>query len=132
MTIMLDTHAFLWSVFSPGHLSLPARKAITNANDSVCVSAVSFWEISLKTALGKMELHGVQPDDLPDVAGRMGFEVLPLDAGDAASFHALPRQAHRDPFDRMLVHQAIRRHWQLVSCDTALDVYAPLGLKRLW
>ena len=89
-------------------------------------------EISLKFGLGKIELEGTAPEDLPDVARRMGCDVLALDAEDAASFHKLPRTAHRDPFDRMLVYQAIRRHKRLISHDAALGIYAPQGLELLW
>ncbi len=132
MNLLLDTHAFLWAAFTPRRLSRKAREAIMDPDNEVLVSVVSFWEISLKFGLGKIELEGTAPEDLPDVARRMGCDVLALDAEDAASFHKLPRTAHRDPFDRMLVYQAIRRHKRLISHDAALGIYAPQGLELLW
>jgi PIN domain nuclease of toxin-antitoxin system len=132
MNCLLDTHAFLWAAFIPRKLSVRAHKALIDPENEVFVSVVSFWEISLKFSLGKIEMAGVAPEDLPDVARRMGCELLELDSEDAASFHKLSRAAHKDPFDRMLVYQAIRRHKRLISCDAALAVYAPQGLELLW
>ena len=132
MNYLLDTHAFLWAAFSPRKLSRRAREAIVDPDNEILVSVVTFWEISLKFGLGKIELEGIAPEDLPDVARRMGCEVLDLDAEDAASFHKLPRAGHKDPFARMLVYQAIRRHKRLISRDAALAVYAPQGLELLW
>ncbi|MBI3987475.1 MAG: type II toxin-antitoxin system VapC family toxin [Lentisphaerae bacterium] len=129
---ILDTHSFLWSVFTPRRLSLKASQAIVNSENEIVVSLVSFWEIALKYALGKIELTGIAPDDLPGLAQRMGFDLLALDAADAASFHRLPRLGHNDPFDRMLVHQAVRRHATLISCDSFMSVYAKHGLTLLW
>jgi PIN domain nuclease of toxin-antitoxin system len=127
MNYLLDTHTFLWAAFSPRKLSRRAREAIVDPDNEILVSVVTFWEISLKFGLGKIELEGIAPEDLPDVARRMGCEVLEL-----ASFHKLPRAGHKDPFDRMLVYQAIRRHKRLISRDAALAVYAPQGLELLW
>ena len=132
MNYLLDTHTFLWAAFDPSHLSRSANLAITDYENTIAVSVVSFWEISLKFALGKLELKGVSPDDLPDTASRMGFDLLELHAEDAASFHALPRGNHKDPFDRMLVYQAIRQHKTLISSDADLTQYIPNGLKVLW
>lgn len=132
MNCLLDTHAFLWAAFSPRRLSRKAHAVIIDPDNAIFVSVVSFWEISLKFGLGKIKLTGIAPEDLPDVARRMRCELLELDSEDAASFHKLSRAAHKDPFDRMLVYQAIRRQKRLISCDTALAVYAPQGLELLW
>lgn len=132
MNCLLDTHTFLWAAFEPGRLSQKARESMEDTDNTVFVSVVSFWEVSLKFALGKIELKGVSPDDLPETAARMGFDVLDLAAEDAASFHLIPRGKHKDPFDRMLVHQAIRRQKTLVTADPDLSQYQPLGLKLLW
>ena len=132
MNYLLDTHVFLWAAFAPRKLSRRAREAILEPDNEVFVSVVSFWEISLKFGLGKIEMTGAAPEDLPDVARRMGCELLGLESEDAASFHKLSRAAHKDSFDRMLVYQAIRRHKRLISCDAALAVYAPQGLELLW
>jgi PIN domain nuclease of toxin-antitoxin system len=96
------------------------------------VSAVTFWELSLKHALGKLELTGVTPAEFPRLAEEMQFAVLPLDGATAATLHLLPAAGHRDPFDRLLVWQAIRSQLTLISKDSALDGYAPSGLQRFW
>lgn len=75
---------------------------------------------------------GVIPGDFPRLAERRRFDVLPLDGETAATFHELPGAAHRDPFDRLLVSQAIRLKLTLISGDRALDVYRGAGLRRFW
>lgn len=132
MSCLLDTHAFLWAAFAPAKLSRKARATIADGSVGVWLSPVSLWEISLKFALGKLELKGCVPEDLVAVAADMGLAVLPADALEMASFHRLPRLPHKDPFDRMLVWQAIRRDLTLISKDGALPDYRALGLKTLW
>lgn len=132
MNCLLDTHVFLWAAFEPRKLGHRARAAILDPDNDIYLSAVSFWEISLKFALGNIELEGVSPEDLPDSAKRMGFKPLPLEADEAAAFHRLPRHEHKDPFDRMLAHQAIHRHLVLISADPSLAQYTIQGLRLLW
>ena len=132
MSHLLASHAFLWCAVRPAGLSARVRELLTRPETRCAVSAVSFWELSLKHALGKLDLTGVTPDDFPRLAGRMRFDVLPLDGETAASFHELPGAAHRDPFDRLLVWQAIRSNLTLISGDSALDVYRAAGLQRFW
>jgi PIN domain nuclease of toxin-antitoxin system len=132
VSFLLDTHAFLWAVFAPEKLSRKARGTIADGSVEVWLSPVSLWEISLKFALGKLELQGCAPEDLVAVAAEMGLGLLPADALEMASFHRLPRLSHKDPFDRMLVWQAIRRDLTLISKDGALPDYQAMGLKTLW
>ncbi|MDR2214585.1 MAG: type II toxin-antitoxin system VapC family toxin [Nevskiaceae bacterium] len=132
MNCLLDTHAFLWAVFSADKLSAQVRKVIRSPENRVCVSAVSFWEISLKYAIGKIGLEKCQPEDLPDVAAGMDIEILPLTAQEAATFHRLPRREHKDPFDRMIIWQAVQRSLVLVSKDGGFAGYEELGLQTLW
>jgi PIN domain nuclease of toxin-antitoxin system len=133
MKCLLDTHAFLWALISPEKLSEPVRTAISSADNPVFVSAISFWEIALKHRLGKLHLQGVTPDALPDAALLQGFELLPLEARLAAGFSALPDiPKHRDPFDRMLIWQAVSMGYTVVSCDRKIETDALPGLKVLW
>jgi PIN domain nuclease of toxin-antitoxin system len=132
MRCLLDTHAFLWVAFAPAQLSPRARAAIQDANHLIGVSAVTFWEISLKFSLGKLELENIQPDALPGVAEQMDITIEPLVAEDAATYHRLPRCPHRDPFDRMIIWQSLRRHWTLISADRGMEFYRALGLDLLW
>jgi PIN domain nuclease of toxin-antitoxin system len=132
MTLLLDTHAFIWAALEPSSLSAAARQSIIGPANEVMVSSVSFWEISLKYSIGKLDLKGVLPEGLPDSARQMGFTVTPLSELEAAAFHRLPRELHRDPFARMLAWQAICHGWVLVSRDASLQVYREHGLRLLW
>lgn len=133
MKLLLDTHALLWSIIEPDKLSMEARVAIADPSSQVIVSAVSFWEISIKTALGKLSLDGVTPEQLVEVAQQQGFELLALDPRLAASFSRLPIDPqHRDPFDRMLVWQAISLGYTLVSRDRKISTSPHIGLRTLW
>jgi PIN domain nuclease of toxin-antitoxin system len=132
MKLLLDTHSFLWALFAPDKLSKKARSAILSPENDVFVSVVTFWEISLKYALGKIEIKGLLPQDLPGAAREAFFEILRLEPEDAASFHTLPRHAHKDPFDRLIIWQAIQRSCFLVSADRLFILYRDSGLKLLW
>ncbi|MBL0225418.1 MAG: type II toxin-antitoxin system VapC family toxin [Geobacteraceae bacterium] len=132
MSCLLDTHALLWSLFDPSRLGCKAAENIRNPDVTIFVSVVSFWEISLKYSTGKLELSNVTPDDFPAIVRQSGLEILPIDDADAATFHHLPRMEHKDPFDRLIIWQAISRKLQLISQDRAFVDYQKLGLKILW
>jgi PIN domain nuclease of toxin-antitoxin system len=132
MNLLLDTHGFLWALFAPEKLSRRAFRAIASPDNDVAVSVATFWEISLKYALGKLELTGVEPEELPDFADQMNLETVPISAGEAASFHKLPRLLHKDPFDRIIIWQAIQRKMTLISKDRDFSGYRRFGLKTLW
>ena len=125
---LLDTHAFLWWMADSQRLSGTARSLIAdNANDIV-VSAASAWEIATKFRIGK--LPGGEAVAL-DVAGHIagqGFEGLPVGVSDAERAGRLPGP-HRDPFDRMIIAQALSRGLGVISIDAAFD---PYGVTRLW
>jgi PIN domain nuclease of toxin-antitoxin system len=132
MNCLLDTHTFLWAAFSPNKLSTKARNEIRSAENQVCISTVSFWEISLKYTLGKIELSNCTPADMPDIATQMGIEIIQLGALETASFYQLPKVAHKDPFDRMIIWQAIQQQRMLISKDANFSEYRQFGLKVLW
>jgi len=129
---LLDTHAFIWSVFEPEKLGKRARLVLADADTRIIVSSVTFWEIALKASVGKLTLTDCTPEELPNVAEIMGFERLALEAEEAAAFHRLPKHTHKDPFDRMLIWQAIHRKLTLISKDGEFPAYGSLGLKTLW
>ncbi len=133
MTYLLDTHVLLWAIGRSTRLSALAREIVADSRNRVLVSTVSLWEASLKYGLGKLKLDPLVPDDVPDHCRRLGFEIVPLAAADAASYHVLPRvDTHRDPFDRMLVHQCIRGNLILVSRDGRMKSYQSRGLRHVW
>ena len=132
MNILLDTHVFLWSLFTTDKLSKAVIREVKSPNNDVAVSVVTFWEISLKYALGKLELIGVNPEELPDFATQMNLEILPITAAEASTFHKLPRLSHKDPFDRIIIWQAIQRKMTLVSKDRDFKAYHRFGLRTFW
>ena len=131
MKYLIDTHIFLWSLFSPAKISRRAVKIIKDPGKRIFVSIITFWEIALKFSLNKLELEGITPAELPGLANKMSFELLNLSAEDAASFYQLPRITHKDPFDRMLIWQAIREKMVLISKDGKIAGYQGYGLKIL-
>jgi PIN domain nuclease of toxin-antitoxin system len=132
MDYLLDTHSFLWAVFEPKKLSKSARDSITDPKNRVVVSSITFWEIALKSALGKLELVNCLPDELPATAIQMGLELIDLEADVAANFYRLPKQFHKDPFDRMIIWLAIQKKFILISKDNQFNTYSKYGLKTAW
>lgn len=132
MNCLLDTHVFLWSLFSPELLSPKAAAIIRASENAVFLSVVTFWEISPKFSVGKLELTGISPDGLPDIARQMGFDILSLEAGEAASSCRLPRLEHKDPFDRLLIWQAISRKLVVITADKSFAAHQGHGLRTVW
>jgi PIN domain nuclease of toxin-antitoxin system len=121
MRLLLDTHVFLWSVTDDRKLSKAARKLILDADD-VFVSSASIWEASIKAGLGKLD---VDVDLLVSEIEASGFSELPVRAIHAAMVRNLP-DIHRDPFDRLLVAQALSEPLRLVTSDGHLSKYTDL------
>lgn len=133
MAWLLDTHALLWALFDPRKLGRIARSILEDPSNDVRISPLSYWEISLKSGLGKLSLPGTEPGEIPGAVKKLGLAELPLGSEILATGHLLPRSPdHRDPFDRMMVWQAIRADRTLISRDRSLSVYDPSGLKRVW
>lgn len=132
MNFLLDTHVFLWAIFEPEQV--PKKlKAFIISNESVSfISLISFWEISLKFALGKINLKGVLPEALPEIARKDGFEILDLNIDTVSSFYKLPTLKNKDPFDRMLVWQAVTSDLTLLTKDREFAEYKEHGLKIVW
>jgi len=120
--LLLDTHVLLWAATSPDRLEAGAREAIEDGSADVLVSAVTAWELAIKQSLGKLELARPAELWLPDVIDRSGFRSLGVDQGAALRVRALPWH-HRDPFDRLLVAQALEHGLTIVSRDAAFAAY---------
>lgn len=128
MNYLIDTHSFLWALMDPGKLSEHSTRILESSTNEIMLSVLSFWEISLKFSLGKLDLNGVAPAEMPQAAREMRLRVLPVEIEDAATYHTLRKTTHKDPFDRMIVWQCIRRQWPLISSDRLLELYKPQGL----
>ena len=132
MKYLLDTHTMIWAAIDTAKLSPYARQILTNPNHQIFVSTVSFWEIGLKYALGKLVLNNIAPEDFPAVCAAMDFDILPLDAQAASTFHLLNATYHKDPFDRMLIWQTLCLDIPMVSKDAEITLYQSVGLKVVW
>ena len=121
MRLLLDTHVYLWYLADSRRLSRKARAEIASA-DEVFVSAASIWEAAVKAGLGKLDASA---EDLVAGIGGSGFVELPISARHAARVVALPEH-HRDPFDRLLVAQAIHEPLHLLTADDTLKRYSEL------
>jgi PIN domain nuclease of toxin-antitoxin system len=117
--LLLDTHLLLWALGNPARLPAEARKALESSD--VWVSAASIWEISIKSALGKV---AADPATVVRAVEPAGFNFLSISADHAARVTDLPR-VHKDPFDRMLVAQALTESLSLLTNDKALAKYGP-------
>ena len=122
MSILLDTHVFLWWVLDDSRLGAAARRTIAAGEAQIGLSLVSIWEIAIKQRLGR-RVSGAKIDEIMDVAyGQDRFFEVGLARMDLAQLEALPLH-HRDPFDRMLVAQAAARGLTLLTGDRAFTAY---------
>ena len=128
MRLLLDTHTLLWWIADSRRLPIATHRAILDSENDKLVSAVTAWEISIKYHLGKLPSAGPIVGNLPAAIATEGFRELPISVSDAARAGALPG-LHRDPFDRLLVAQALDGNLTLVSNESVFDSY---GVSRLW
>jgi len=119
MELLLDTHIYLWLVSGDERLSTDAEMLISNA-DAVYVSSASFWEIAIKVRSGKLRADLVEL--LCDLESN-GLQILPVFAHHASVVSTMP-EYHKDPFDRMLVAQAISENFYLMTADQQLTQYS--------
>lgn len=125
--LLLDTHALIWWVAGDPSIGAETRAMVDSA-ELVLVSAISAYEITLKHATGRLPEAAGLASDVAGAVRRAGFRELPIALSHAEAAGRLPRH-HRDPFDRMLVAQALVESLPLVSADTALDAFA---IERIW
>jgi PIN domain nuclease of toxin-antitoxin system len=119
MKLLLDTHVLLWWLDDPAVLTEKARKAITAGRNIVYVSAATVWEVTLKKSLGKL----VVPEDIEDVLETNQLTPLPITVKHALNVQMLPSH-HKDPFDRILIAQAICENLTFVTRDPVNLKYA--------
>jgi PIN domain nuclease of toxin-antitoxin system len=127
MRVLLDTHTFLWFTTNSPQLSLSAKSLIESDVD-LWLSIASLWEIAIKVNTGKMTLPQLFDDFLPQQIRVNEIEVLPIDFRHLSVIATLPLH-HRDPFDRLLISQAMVERVAIVSADTMFDQYE---INRSW
>ena len=123
MKLLLDTHVLLWWREASARIGSDVRQAIATA-DEVVVSAASAWEVAIKVALGKLRI----PSPLDDAVRDSGFDALPITFSHAAAVTGLAPH-HADPFDRMLIAQALVEQLTIVTHDRR---FAPYGIPVIW
>ena len=128
MRVLLDTHAFLWFILDDARLSPNAAKAISDPVNVVEISPAVYWELAVKISVGKYKLNEPYQSFVEGEIAANRFHVLPIEPRHTAALIGLPFH-HRDPFDRLLVAQAISERIAVVSADSMLDSY---GVSRIW
>ena len=128
MKVLLDTHALLWLITDDDRLSQNARQIFLDAETRLFFSAASLWEICIKISLGKLSLKNGWFHTIQKEMELNTIQWLPIDMAHCAEVAEMPFH-HRDPFDRMLIAQAIVEGMRLLSRDNRLSDYA---IKRVW
>lgn len=122
MTMLLDTHVFVWLLLEPDRLDAAVMARLSDSSERVLLSVASAWEIAIKSAIGKLEV----PDDLvtwlPDRLQRTNTDLLPIAVDHALRVATLPMH-HRDPFDRLLIAQAQIEKIPIVTADRSFAAY---------
>jgi PIN domain nuclease of toxin-antitoxin system len=128
MNVLLDTQAMLFFFWDDPQLSQKARATITDPANRKLVSLASCWELAIKVSTGKLSIGEPAKTYLPRELAANNFELLPITMEHATTVESLPYH-HRDPFDRLLITQAMIEKMPIVSADAAFDSY---GIPRIW
>ena len=125
---LLDTHTFIWLASDDPRLSKTAKTCVADSENRFFLSVASVWEMAIKKSLGRLELAISLRDFLDDQLGALATQLLEIRSEHALLVEGLPFH-HRDPFDRLLVAQAIKENLTVLGADSSFDKY---GVRRLW
>lgn len=128
MEYLVDTHALLWWDTEPERIGAAAIKIFQNPENTLYVSHASVWELAIKLRLKKLTLPAALDTWLMDSVQENGFSLLPIGLDAIMKTQELPLH-HGDPFDRILIAQALLRNWQALSSDSQWDAYP---VRRIW
>ena len=128
MRLLIDSHALIWYVDQHQQLSAASHAAMSNLSNELLLSAGSIWEIAIKIGLGKLVLTQAYLPWMSQALSDLGITLLPITVEYADAQASLPKH-HSDPFDRLIVAQAIAERVPIVSADAKMDAY---GITRLW
>ncbi|MFL6373120.1 MAG: type II toxin-antitoxin system VapC family toxin [Pyrinomonadaceae bacterium] len=131
MKFLIDTHVLIWILTDTRKLSARTRSLLEDYRNQFSVSAVTFWEMAIKIRTGRLAPVGKWDTAIPYVE-QLGFQTIPLLPEEAATVGRLTEETHFDPFDRMLIWQAITRGLTLISRDQQFERFKKDGLKLLW
>lgn len=127
MNVLLDTHTFIWYFQGSEQVSLKALETLEDLDNILYLSIASLWEIAIKTGLGKLSLD-VPFHELKAILDQFLIKILPITFDDTECYQGLPLH-HRDPFDRILIAQAISNSLPIASADAIFDAYP---IQRVW
>lgn len=128
MTCLLDTHCFLWAILNDARLSAQARQILRDGSNHILLSVVSVWEVMIKVQIGRLPVPRPAAPFMMRRIVTAGIRVLPIRLEHALRLEGLPLH-HRDPFDRMLIAQAMEEEIPILSADPALR---PYGAEVIW
>jgi PIN domain nuclease of toxin-antitoxin system len=132
LNYLVDTHYLLWCLFDPRKIEKRILTVLGNEDAVKYVSKISYWELSLKYSLGKLELKGITPEELFRETHKAGFQTFDISEDDLTSSYRLPTtENHKDPFDRLLIWQCIRNNLTLITADKKIAAYTQFGLMVL-
>lgn len=133
MKYLIDTHVFIWSLLEPNKITKRVFDILENSENEVYISPISFWEMGIKHQLKKLDLRGINPLHLPHIAEQFDFTLLDPEPYDYVAIGTVPqKENHHDPFDRILIQQAIRNNLVLLSANEKLRQYEENGLQLMW
>ena len=128
MNLLLDTHTVLWYWWDDPRLSVTASSLISDPANRKLVSLATPWEVAIKVSLKKLDLGGPYLDFFPQQMSHNHFEWLSIGDGDFSALACLPFY-HKDPFDRLIIAQAMTGMLPIISSDAAFDAYS---IQRIW
>jgi PIN domain nuclease of toxin-antitoxin system len=129
MALLLDSHAFLWLVLGDDRMSLTSRDVLRSSREPVWLSVVSAWEITIKTAKGRLDVDVPVGDLFTGVLEQFSIQLLDIRVPHLTELKLLTVSAHKDPFDRLIAAQSLSEGWPVVSADPAFDA---CGVTRIW
>ncbi|MDB9494362.1 type II toxin-antitoxin system VapC family toxin [Spirulina major CS-329] len=127
MNYLIDTHALIWYIQASDKLIQNVATTLEDTENTLYFSIASLWEIAIKLGLEKLKLDN-SFHDLEELLKSLSIEILPITFADTETYLCLPLH-HRDPFDRILIAQAMNRSLSIITADSAFDAYA---VERLW
>ncbi|MBD2254476.1 type II toxin-antitoxin system VapC family toxin [Nostoc parmelioides] len=128
MRLLLDTHVLIWSTGNPEKLSERVKNLLLDNNNSWIVSVASVWELQIKYQIGKLNLSSSLPNLIETQQRVNNLQILPIELSHIYALDSLPNH-HRDPFDRIVIAQAISEKIPLLSTDTVFDAYP---VEKIW
>lgn len=131
MKILIDTNILLLILFDDGKLTTNELKIIQDEKNEIIITSISIFEISLKYSIGKLKLENIKPEDIPEVIEKNGYILENTDYKTFSTFYKLPINEHKDPFDRLIIWEAIQKKYYLLSRDKQFEIYEKFGLKLL-